>query len=330
MRNVLVVGGTGFVGRRLVEALSAQGIHCRVAARKRPPDGTFDPSMVEFVPADVTCPDTLAGLAKDVDTAYNLSGAGHVTAMSEEAYQTFYKVNVTGTENLAHACAKYSLRRFVHFSSTAALGLIRTRAIDEHMEPEPHTPYQRSKRQGEIALLRIQAKTGLPIVILRPCMIYGPGGKGEFLKFCRLISKGLFPRAGLGDNLTPLVHVDDVVSAAMLAGERGRPGETYLVASDHSPKMAYIHKTVTRALGIWRPYWYVPVWALLTGALVAEIYARWRNQVPIVTRRNILSTVASRVFVIEKARRELGYTPQMPLERGIPSTTAWYVAQGLL
>ncbi len=330
MKRALVLGGTGFVGTRLVRALTERGVLCRLALHQRAYAPAGETGGVETVPADLTRPETLVGLADGVDTVYNLAAVGHVSALSPEAAERFYQVNVTGVENLARACAGYPLARFVHFSSTAAIGTVRAAFIDESIRPQPRTPYQQSKRQGEIVLEQIRAETGLPVVILRPCMIYGPGDRGEFYKFCRLMARGLFPRPGLGANLTPLVHVDDVVTAAVLAGERGNPGAAYFIAGEHSLKLAELQKIVTHALGIRRPYWYVPVWALLLGASLLELEARWRQRTPLVTRANIRSTVASREFRIDRARRELGYCPAIAPQDGIPPVVAGYWEQGLL
>jgi nucleoside-diphosphate-sugar epimerase len=330
MKQALIFGGTGFIGRHLVKSLATQGVYCRVVIHKQAPGELSDLPLVEYITADISQPESLTGLAQDVDTVYNLCGTGHVTALSEQAYQKFYQVNVTGVKNLAESCANYPIERFIHFSSTAAVGPICSQAIDESVTPHPITPYQRSKYQGELILAQIHAATGLPAVILRPCMVYGPGGKGEFLKLCRLMGKGLFPRAGLGDNLTPIVYVDDVVSGAILAGKHGRPGEIYFVASERSPEMALLQQLVTKAMGVWRPYWYTPLWLLFAGAALLEAHARWRKRVPLVTPINIRSTINSRVFRIDKAQRELGYTPKMPLEEGIARTVRWYQDQGYL
>ena len=141
MNNVLIVGGTGFVGRRLVTALVARGTRCRVVVHTTRPSFKSDPALVEFVQADTTHPESLAGLAEDVEVVYNLASVGHVSALSQAAHYAFHQVNVVGTENLARVCAEYPLKRFVHFSSTAAVGTIRSQSIDEKLDPRPSTPY---------------------------------------------------------------------------------------------------------------------------------------------------------------------------------------------
>jgi len=322
--NILITGGTGFVGGYLVRALGGQGDRCRCLVRP-----TSDRSKleglpgVEFVEGDITRPDTLDGIAEGCQVVYHLSAEGHVSAISEEAFQRFVKVNVDGTRNLLDECAKRGVERFVHFSSTAAMGLVHEPIVDEACEPQPATPYQKSKVESERAALAYHADGRAPVLVLRPCMIYGVGGYGEFAKWVRLMRKGMFPRVGLGKNLTPLVHVLDVVQAALLAGEKGHPGETYLVTGPRAYPLAELRKHILAACGVRRPYWYVPKWFMYASAWLLERVATVTGKAPVVTTRNIANTVYDRVFSIEKARAQLGYEPNITIENAIPETVKW-------
>jgi nucleoside-diphosphate-sugar epimerase len=327
--NVLVTGATGFVGSHLVRTLGQRGDRCRCLMRPTSDRAKLDgiPNL-EFVEGDITEPDTLEGIAEGCQLVYHLSAEGHVSAISEEAFQRFVRVNVEGTRNLLEECARRrSIERFVHFSSTAAMGLVRKPEVDEGDEPQPRTPYQRSKLESERAALAFADDGRVPVLVLRPCMIYGVGGRGEFGKWVRLMRKGIFPRVGLGRNLTPLVHVYDVVQAALLAGESGRPGETYLVASARSFPLAEIRRLILDACGVRRPYWYVPTPLMYAGAWMLERLAALRGTAPVVTVRNIANTVYDRVFSIGKARSELGYEPNIRIEDGIPETVRWLLGE---
>ncbi|NLS76087.1 MAG: NAD-dependent epimerase/dehydratase family protein [Chloroflexi bacterium] len=328
--RALVTGGAGFIGQRLLRRLAERGVACRALVRPGRDTSALDGLGIEWAAGDVTDPATLRGLAADVDVVYHLAAVGHVAAQTEEDYQRFRRVNVEGTRNLLRACQGERIARFVHFSSTAAMGTLRRERIDETAPCQPATPYQKSKREGELAALAAWRESGVPALALRPCMVYGPGGEGEFLKFCRLFARGLFPRVGRSPNLTPLVHVDDVVQAALLAGERGRPGEVYLVAGERSYPLAELRAEILAALGLRRPYVYMPLWLALAGAWALETTGRVAGRVPPVTRRNILSTTASRVFDIGKARAELGYRPAVTLAQGVRETVAWYRERGLV
>jgi nucleoside-diphosphate-sugar epimerase len=323
--KALVTGGTGFVGRYLVKSLLTEGHACRLLVRPTSDRGAFaNEPAVEYRPGDLLDPQSLTGIAEGVDDVYHLAAEGHVSAISEAAFRRFVDVNVNGTAGLLRACKGYPVRKFVHFSSTAAMGLIRKDRIDETDVPRPATPYQKSKLQSEQTVLTLGAELGIPTVVLRPCMIYGVGGQGEFHKFCRLMLKGRFPRLHLGCNRAPLVHVRDVVQGAMLAADRGHPGQVYLIASEDSVDLAEVHRLVNEVYGKKSSYPYIP-WPVAYGlAWAAEGWAQLTSRVPLATRRNILSTAANRRFSIAKARDELGYRPQIGFHEGIQETIQWF------
>lgn len=323
--NILITGTTGFIGRHLLKALIEKGHHCRCLVRESSSvDELFDNPLVELFQGDVTKPETLKGVGKNIEAIYHLAAAGHVAAVSEESYKECFKLNVEGTRNIVEACGRDSVKRFIHFSSTAAMGLIKRPVIDETVPCQPQTPYQRSKYESELAAFEVGKKFGMEVIVLRPCMVYGPGGKGEFLKFCKLIKKSIFPRIGLGKNLTSIVHVHDVVQAAVNALDKGQAGEVYLIASETSPRLADIFDAITEALKIRRVYFYVPLWVAYSVAYFLERISMISGKPPLVSRKNIISTVTDRVFDISKAKYELGYEATINLLNGVKETIIWY------
>lgn len=326
----LVTGGGGFIGHYLVAALVARGRRVRCLVRTPEAARAVRALGAEAVLGDICDPATLSGIASGVDQVYHLAAVGHVAAITEAAYRRFIAVNVEGTRNLLAACAHAPLQCFVHFSSTAAMGLPRVPVVDETTPCQPATPYQRSKRESELVALSAHERQGLPVVIVRPCMVYGPGGKGEFLKICRLVRAGLFPRVSRGPELTPAVHVRDLVQGVMAAAERGRAGQVYLLTGPVSYEMHELRRLILQALGLRRPYPYVPLPLALGAAALFELLARASGRAPIVTRANIASTAYDRVFDLRKARNELGYEPRVPIAEGIAETVAWYRQEGLL
>ena len=231
---------------------------------------------------------------------------------------------------VADECSNNHLDKFIHFSSTAAMGLIKKPLVDETLACQPSTPYQISKYESEKIIIKYWKQKQLPAVILRPCMIYGVGGTGEFLKICRLIKRGLFPKIGKGKNLTPIVHVTDVIQAAILSSQKGKPGETYLVTSSQSYELDNIRELIAKYLEVHKPYPYVPYTIAITAAYFLEFAARTFKSTPIVTVKNIQSTVTDRVFNISKARRQLEYVPRADLCKGIQETVSWYQQAGNL
>jgi len=323
--NILITGGTGFIGRYLVKELASQGALCRVLIRLTSDTSALNGiAGVELWKGDLTQLQTLVGIAEGIDYVFHLAAEGHVSAMSEEAFNKFTKVNVDGTINLLTECRSHNVKKFVHFSSTAAMGLIKKQVVNETDAPRPVTPYQKSKLKSEKVALKLGKDFAIPTVVVRPCMIYGIGGKGEFYKISQLMRKGMFPRVGRGRNLTPLIHVTDVVQGAIKAMRNGISGEVYLLASDCSIDLNEMRHFIMQAWGTKAIYPYVPVRFALCVAWCLEFLAKLTGKAPIATRQNVISTACDRQFSIEKAKRKLGYTPQISFREGILETVNWF------
>jgi nucleoside-diphosphate-sugar epimerase len=325
MTTALITGATGFIGQYLLRDLLALGWRCRVLSRADRPE--LARSGVEVVRGDITNRSSLRGALDDIEFVFHLAGAGHVAAVSAEAHAHCRAVNVDGVANLLEVCREQPVRKLVHFSSTAAMGLIKADVLDEDSPPQPRTPYQLSKYEGEAVVRRAWQEWKVPAVIVRPCMVYGPGGTGEFAKICRWMAKGIFPRVGRGPSYTPLIHVRDVALGARLAAERGRPGEVYLLVGESLP-VAEVRRSVLQALHVQRPFPYVPLRVAVTGAGMIEWATQRLGKVPPVSRANIISMATGRRFNIDKARHELGFEPQCLLADNAAEVLSWLKAQG--
>ena len=329
--NILVTGGTGFIGKYLVRSLLSHGHIVRCLSRNiNQADKIFRNKNIELVKGDLTKPETLQNIAHGIDVVCHLAAAGHVSAISQAAFRLFYDINVQGTKNLLLACVKHNVKRFIHFSSTAAMGLPEKLIISEDTPCVPQTPYQKSKMDSESMVLSIGQKHNIEVLVLRPCLVYGPGGTGEFLRMCNLIKKGFFPRIGLGKNLTPIVHVADVVQGAIKALNKGIPGNVYLIASEKSPPLKTLHSLISKTLGIQRIYFYIPVFLAYLGAFLFEKLSMATGKAPFVSRKNIISVAKDRTFNISRAKKELDYQPAIPLSEGIRQTVSWFLEEKLV
>ena len=330
--RVFVTGATGFVGGHLVPELLSRGyeVTCLVRSEEKAEKLKGKWPGIHAIIGDITEADSLKKIKPEgYDYVIHLAAMGHVASISKEDYIKFTAINEGGTKNLIEVFKRNpNLKRFVHISSSAAMGFNPSiPVLNEKTEPNPVTPYQKSKRNSELISLQA-SKDGVPTVIVRPCMIYGPGGYGEFYKFASLMNRGVFPKVGLGKNLTPLVHVEDVVSGLICAMEKGRSGEIYIIASETSIEMDQLRRHIVNSLGVSKPYIYVPGWMALIGAKVLEKLCAVLKKEPIVSSQNIRSTIADRTFDITKAKDELGYVPRVSFETGIKETIDWYRQQG--
>jgi nucleoside-diphosphate-sugar epimerase len=168
----------------------------------------------------------------------------------------------------------------------------------------------------------------LPVVIVRFSMVYGPGDPRDILKLTRMTKKGLFPKIGNRPKLTPLIHVDDAVQGLLLAAEKSKTGQIYLLTNAESLPFDDIRKILQQALGIRRLPFYVPESVALTMASFSEKFFPLIGKIPPVSRKNIESTLADRVFSIDKAKKELGFDPKVDPRSGLKETVEWYREQG--
>ncbi len=323
----LITGTTGFIGPHLVRKLITDGHTCRCLVRNSSNVEVLKKLGAELVEGDITRAETLKGIAKDMDRVLHLATLGHMSNFSVTE-SMFEDINVQGALNIMKEALKARVPRVVHCSTVAAMGICQDVPATEESSCNPHHPYGRSKLKAERKILKMIAENKLPAVIVRFSMVYGPGDGRDIFKLTRLTKKGLFPKIGNRPKLTPLIHVVDAVKGLLLAAENGRIGQVYLLTNPESLPFDNIRKILQQALGIKRFPLYVPEWAALAVASLSEKIFPAIGKIPPVSRKNIESTLADRVFSIEKAKRELGFHPQVNPEIGLRETVEWYMKQG--
>jgi len=321
--NYLITGGTGFLGPYLIRSLIDSGHHCTCLTRQASDTAELDGLGVTKITGDITKPDTLKGLADGMDAVIHMATLGHMSNFTVTEAM-FEEINVQGTVNIMHEAMRAGVKRIVHCSTVAAMGICRDVPADEESECAPHHAYGRSKRKAEQKVLELTADNGLPACIVRFSMVYGPGDPRDVLKLVRLAKKNLFPKIGNRPKLTPLIHAEDAVQGLLLTVEKGKPGEIYLITNPQSEPFDRLRKIFEEGLGISRFPLYVPEWAALSMAAVCEKTFSLFGKTPPVSRKNIESTLADRVFSIEKAQKELGFHPRIDPEKGLKETVDWY------
>jgi UDP-glucose 4-epimerase len=247
----------------------------------------------------------------------------------------YRRVNVEGTLALARAAASAGARRFVFVSSTAAMGRPDgTGTVDEATPCRPSSPYELTKHQAELGLLELAAQTGLSVVILRPCLIAGAGQRGGvLLKLFAWCRRGLFPVfGGRLDLAKPLVAVEDVVQALLLAATREGAGGPYLVTSGERHTLGEFLEVAGRLVGNPLPYRTVPLPLARLAAAVTTPLARAAGLPPLLSPERLDLFLADRGAIdVARARSGLGYAPRRTaLEPMLAETHAWYVASGQL
>lgn len=328
--KILVTGATGFIGQRLSENLLS--LHHELRLLVRSPQALPESlrTQCEIATGDITDPVSLAGCCDGIDAVFHLAALMGHDSPSEEAFARFRAVNVQGIKNIVQEAQKSGVKRFIHISSTAAMGLLRDSLVDESTPCKPYTPYQVTKYEGEQLLIQEYRDHGFPVIILRPSMIYGPGFKGDFLTLAKVCKTGFFPTIGRGKNLSPALYITDLIDALPLCLDHGRTGEIYLLSSEQSYPLRQVSEIIGKALNKKIIYLYVPVWLTLAGAWMLEKVFPLLGRRPPVTKRNIQSTVTDRVFNVSKAKEELGFHQAVSLEVGLTKAVEYFLQQNYL
>ena len=322
--NYLITGATGFVGPHLIKRLTADGHTCKCLVRQGSENKIPEIDGMTIIFGDITKPETLVGTATDADCLLHLATLGHMSNFTVTE-KMFYDINVQGTINIMDEALRAGIKRIVHCSSVAAMGICDEIPSTENTTCNPHHAYGRSKLQAETEVLNMVKEKNLPATIIRFSMVYGPGDPRDILKLTRIAKKGLFPKVGNRPKLTPLIHVRDAVDGLLLACKKGTPGEIYLITNKQSEPFDAIREIIQDALGQKKRAVYIPEWAALTLASIIEKSFSLFGKTPPVARKNIDSTLADRVFSVAKAIHELGFDPKIEPTAGLQETVKWYL-----
>ncbi len=314
--NILVTGATGFIGRRLVGVLSQCGGSIRCLVRKSSNVDNLRNAKVDIYYGDLLIKESIYQALERIDLVFHL--AGEVYSKKKNDY---YEGNISSTRNLLAACKAKGTKRFIYMSSVGVYTPTKDRILlTERSDCTPITFYGKTKLDAE----ELVKKSNIPSIIVRAPVVYGPMQPPVLNKF---FSDALYKKKtyiiGDGNNLRSLCFVDNLAEGLkLLAGKPHLDGNTY-VLSDNSP------------------YTFNDIIAATSKAIESEIrVVRLPNLVGNISWSiyNFMSDLFNLCFVelyavrtmqlnlgcdITKARKEIGYNPQITLEGGIRRTIEW-------
>jgi len=324
---IVITGATGHIGNVLVRELLGRGEELRLIIPKFEDTTAIDGLEVEKVEGDVRDIDSLARAFNGAKVVYHLAGIVSIMGKSDLMYQ----VNVLGTHNVVEACLKSAVPRLVYTSSIHAIaepphGTV----IDETFPFDPDKvtgDYAKSKAQATLEVLE-GVKEGLDAIIVCPtgvigCYDFKPSEMGQlFIDFA-----GNKVKAGIEGGYD-FVDVRDVVAGHILACEKGRTGEAYILSGEWI-SVADIMATLEEVTGIKAPRSRVPIWLARIGAAFSPIYYRLTNTKPLFTDYSLRTLASNAVVSRAKAERELAYSPR-PIKESITDAVQWFRETGRL
>ncbi|MFZ5875394.1 MAG: NAD-dependent epimerase/dehydratase family protein [Nitrospirota bacterium] len=324
MKRILVTGASGFIGDHLVNGLLRERGIVRVLLHR---DSRRDawPGNVEVVRGDIRDVREMKTAATGCDTVFHLAGRAHALSEVHSDEALYQSVNVEGTRNILESAIAGGVRSVVFFSSVKAMGENSAECLDEIHEPRPTTAYGRSKLAAEEMVFDYGKRTGLHVVCLRLSMVYGPGNKGNLFRMISAIDHGRFPSLPDVGNRRSMVHVSNVVDAAMLAPTYSvANGQCYIVTDGRPYSTTELYEMIVRGLGKPVPRRRVPIGMLKGLALVGDVVGRLRGRRFVFDSDAFEKLMGDAWYSSKKISRELGYRPRVTFEDALPDMIAWY------
>lgn len=325
--RVALTGATGYTGGHLLKALRERGDDVSVLVRRSTEPGFLASCGARIVAGDLAGSEGLDRLVEGCQAVVH-AAAVYRRAGHPDAY--YRDINVGGSERLLEAAARAGVHRFVHTSTVGVHGHVSHPPADENTPLAPGDVYQETKAEAEALALRFHRTRGLPVVVVRPGAIYGPGER-RLLKLFRAIARGYYAIVGSGRPFYHPVYIDDLVSGFLLALDRPEaPGEAFILAGPSYVSQSQLAELIARHSGGRVLPFRIPAAPLQVLGAVCEALCVPLGIEPPLHRRRVDFWTKSRAFSIEKARERLGYAPQVDVEQGIARTAAWYREAGWL
>lgn len=327
--NILVTGGSGFIGRKLIPILVNEGHSVSVLCRNKEKASKILMPQCKIVLGDITDASSLKGCCDGIDMVYQLVGLSGNELPSKYQFERFRKVNVEGLRNIVDEAKRAGVKRFIQVSSIAAMGIVKQMPISGDSVCEPYLPYQVSKREGELLVIEEVKESGFPAIIVRPAKVYGVGGEDSYQSIIKMCKTGFFPKVGIKDTMVSHCYIDDLITTLSLLTEKGKIGETYICATEKSIGFYESVKLVSKEMNkrvIMVP---IPRFLMASVAYCIERCFGLMGKKPPVTYRNVIAATTDRIYDFTANKRDIGFVSSVTMEEGIRRCVEYNKAKGL-
>jgi dihydroflavonol-4-reductase len=318
--RVFVTGGTGFIGGHVVRRLRERGDDVVALVRTSEKGVALEAEGCELVAGTLADKDLVRGAMAGCDAAIH-GAAMYEVGVPESQHRAMYEANVVGTENVLRAALEAGLGRVIYISTVAAFGNTRGQVVDEGYE-HPGTSftsyYEQTKVEAHRLAKRLIADEGLPCVIVQPGGVYGPDDHSAIGQQMNQFLAGRMPLIAFPETGFNMVHVDDVATGVLLALDRGRIGEAYILGGQITT-MRELIQTLARVADKRPPKRTLPTGLMKAMTPLGPVVGKVMGQGP--NLRELISSADHVTFWAkhDKAVAELGYSPR-GLEQGLRDT----------
>ena len=320
---ILVTGSTGHIGNVVIRELLVRGKKVRAFVLRGEDLSPLKDLDVEIVEGDVLDPASLEKAMKGVNLVYHLAG---MISILPGQFELMRRVNVDGTKNILAACKKIGVKRMVYTSSIHALRRIPDgKMIDEKVDFDPDNrmgDYDRTKAEASLAVLEA-AHEGMDAVIVCPTGVIGPYDYKKSEMGALILEWTKRKPSIIIDGCYDFVDVRDVARGHVLAGERGKRGEVYILSGERirlTQLMEMVFENTTRP----NPSFKLPFNLAKFFTIFTPLYYKLTKSKARLTRYALETVVSNSHFSNEKAKRDLGYTPR-PIHITISDTIRWFM-----
>ncbi len=326
--KALVTGATGFVGAAVTRALLAAQWRVRVLARKGSDRRNISDLDVEVAEGDLNDSTALDRAAQECVALFHVAADYRLGAPDPSQ---LYRTNVEGTRNVLNAAKRAGVQRMVYTSSVATIGIPTDGTAGDESSPVAlHNMighYKRSKFLAEEAV-RAAAREGYPVIIVSPSTPVGPGDVKPTPTGQLVLDAAAGRMPAYVDTGLNIVHVDDVAAGHLLAYQRGRVGERYILGGQDM-SLREILGLIAGLVGRKPPRVRLPYGVVLPIAYLAEGYAKLSGRSGRITLEGVRMSRKRMYFSSAKAVRELGYQWRPPVQ-AFEDAVRWFREQGLL
>jgi nucleoside-diphosphate-sugar epimerase len=328
--NVLITGGTGFIGSRLALRCLEQKLKVRVIGQENTDAERENKVLIiskgaEIVSASVTDRKSVFAALDGIDIVYHLAAAQHEANVPD---QVFWDVNVTGTKNVLEGSVNTGVKNFIHGSTIGVYGSGAEGQLNEQSTVRPDNIYGKTKLEGEKVVLAYKER--LHVVIIRISETYGPGDR-RLLKLFKAILKNVFFVIGNGRNKHHLIYIDDLINGFFLCTDTPEAnGETFILTGRDILNTNEMVNVIAETLGQKPPKFHTPFLPFLWIAIIMEtVLPPFKIQPPL-HRRRLDFFKKNLYFSNDKAKNLLNFHPEYSFIEGARQTADWYAQKRLL
>lgn len=321
-KKIFITGGTGFIGQKLAKRLAGEGHRVVALIRSKGKAKDLEHDNITFVEGDLFNIGALEVGMHQADEVYHLAAFASVWAKDD----TFAKVNIDGTLNILNAAKKKGVKKVLVTSTAGVIGPAIDGPVNEDTprQVDFFTDYESTKYESELRIKEYVTQ-GQHVVIVNPTRVYGPGPlnvSNSVTKLIKQYTEGKWKFIpGDGMSTGNYVFVDDVINGHILAMEKGRAGERYLLAGEDATYHE-LFDTIAAIGGKKYKLYKMPLGVLLTFGRLQLFLAETFGRQPLITPGWVRKYLYKWSVSSAKAEKELGYQPTK-LEDGVKQTVKW-------